>query len=253
MKFLWNDGVTMKIFGLGDLHLSFDRLVIPGCWEGVSQHKPMDIFGSHWKNHYQKIYDNWCRLVEADDLVLVPGDISWAMDMEEAKWDLDFLNSLPGKIIMVRGNHDYWWRGITRVRQALPPNVVALQNDCFCIGKTAVCGSRGWSCPGSDEFTERDKNIYLRELKRVELSLQSVPYGVTRIILMLHFMPTGESHEISGFIELMKQYDVKSCVYGHLHHPADTIRLPDNKWGIEFSLVSADYLNFTPKLLWEEK
>ncbi|MDD4753973.1 MAG: metallophosphoesterase [Desulfitobacteriaceae bacterium] len=243
----------MKFFAMGDLHLSFDQRVIPGCWEDMSQYKPMDIFGSHWKNHYQKIYDNWCRLVGADDVVFMPGDISWAMDLEDAKWDLDFLNSLPGKIVLVRGNHDYWWKSIARVRQALPNNIVALQNDCFIIGKTAVCGSRGWVCPGSDGFSEHDQNIYLRELKRVELSLKTVPHGITQIILMLHFMPTGENHEASGFIELMKHYQVKACVYGHLHHPAYAIRLPDHKWGIDFFLVSADYLGFTPKLLWEEK
>lgn len=246
-------GEKVKVFAIGDLHLSFSHPVIPGQWENVRQYKPMGVFGSLWQDHYQKIFDNWTKVVSPQDLVLVPGDISWAMTLEEAVYDLDFLGTLPGKIILVRGNHDYWWQSITRVRQALPENVIALQNDSFSVGDIAVCGSRGWTSPGSDGFISQDEIIYLRELQRVELSLKTVSPRAQHIFLMLHFMPGVQSQETSGFIDLMEEYGVELCVYGHLHDPAHDLKLPDMKRGMRFCLVSSDYLGFMPKLIWEEK
>ncbi|GAW93357.1 metallophosphoesterase [Calderihabitans maritimus] len=242
----------MKVFGLGDLHLSFSQPVNPPHWEDVKEHKPMGCFGSLWERHYQRIFANWQATVSDEDVVLVPGDISWAMKLGEAVHDLEFLGKLAGKIIMVQGNHDYWWQGISKVRKALPPNAWALQNDHVKIGKTAVCGTRGWLCPNDNDFSEHDEKIYRRELLRLRMSLESVPSGVERVVVMMHYMPTNDRHEESGFIELMREFGIAVCVYGHLHGEGLLKRLPEKKWGIRFFLVSADFLEFKPRFLWEE-
>jgi len=211
----------------------------------------MGIFGTLWENHYQKIYDNWRREVSPGDLVLVPGDISWALDLEQARHDLEFLGALPGQIILVRGNHDYWWQSLSKVRRALPGNVRALQNDSCTFSGVTVCGSRGWSCPGSDGFTPDDLLIYRREVQRLELSLKTAPRDRQALLVMSHYMPTADHHEKSDFIALMQDYGADLCLYGHLHSRAQQIRLPDFKWGIRFALVSADFLDFRPRLLWQ--
>jgi len=239
----------VRIFAIGDLHLSFCRPVVPPEWDGVVQHKPMDVFGAHWHHHFEKIFDAWINTVKGDDLVLVPGDISWAMTLPDASYDLAFLGDLPGNIILIQGNHDYWWGSISRVREALPGNVFALQNDSICFGATAICGTRGWICPNHTEFTDHDQKVYQREIKRLEMSLNSLPPKMESIYVMMHFMPSNDRHEWNGFIELMERYQVKLCVYGHLHQGAYHLRLPEEKWHIGFSLVSADYLDFTPKLI----
>jgi len=241
----------MKIFAIGDLHFSFCAPVRAGEWYNIKQYKPMDVFGSSWQNHYQKIYDLWQAAVRDDDLVLVPGDISWGLTLAEASFDLDFLGSLPGTIVLVKGNHDYWWGSISRVRQVLPSNIVALQNDSFFWEEFAVCAARGWVCPGSEGFTAQDEKIFLREIQRLELSLKTVSGSSSRKkIVMMHFRPVNDAHEKNGFIELMERYQVETCVYGHLHNGAQALKLPETKWGINFFLVSADYTEFKPRLIW---
>ncbi|MEL7564399.1 MAG: metallophosphoesterase [Dehalobacterium sp.] len=242
----------MKIFGLGDLHLSLSCPVVPGEWENIIQHKPMDVFGEQWLNHVKKIHHKWIDTVGHDDVVLVPGDISWAMTLEEVGCDLAFLGLLPGKIIMIQGNHDYWWQSVSRVRQALPGNAQVIQNDGVLIGETYISGTRGWVCPGSAGFTQHDEKIYIRELKRLELSLKTIDPRSKKRIIMMHFMPTNDFHEKNDFIRLMEEYGVDQCIYGHLHQGAFEQRLPEEKWGIRFSLVSGDYLDFRPALIWEE-
>lgn len=241
----------MRIFGLGDLHFSFAAPVLPGVWPEVRENKPMGIFGENWQDHYQKIYTQWQDKVTADDLVLVPGDISWALDLAGAKNDLDFLGALPGQIIIVRGNHDYWWQSISKVRRALPGNIRAVQNDSISVDGVTICGSRGWSCPDSAGFSAADELVYRRELQRLEISLKSAAAGTKELMVMMHYMPTAENHQLTGFIELMQHYQVTACVYGHLHGWAHQIRLPECQWGIRFSLVSADFTGFSPRLLWE--
>ncbi len=242
----------MRIFGLSDLHLSFTAPVTPGRWEDVAEAKPMWVFGEAWREHYRKTYEHWCGTVGPEDVVLMPGDISWAMRLEEAAHDLAFLGLLPGSIICVPGNHDYWWpKSVSKVRRALPPNVRVIQNDHVLLGRIAVCGTRGWLCPDDTCFEERDWKIYRRELHRLELSLKSVPAGVEEIIVMMHFMPTNDRHERSGFIDLFQRYGIRTVVYGHLHARARNYRLPRRAWGIDFFLVSADYLDFRPLLIRE--
>ncbi|MGI6712118.1 MAG: metallophosphoesterase [Bacillota bacterium] len=243
----------MKIFAIGDLHFSFCERVVPGCWQNIKQHKPMDIFGFQWQNHYQKIYEQWVSIVKECDLVLVPGDISWGMTLDNAVYDLDFLSGLPGKIILVKGNHDYWWQSISKIRAFLPSKIIALQNDCFVFEDRSICSFRGWNCPGSEGFTAHDEKIYLREIERFKMSLKAVPLGqVKQLIVMTHFMPTNEFQAKNSLIELMEQFGVEDCVYGHLHNGAHKLRLPDEKWGIKFHLVSADFLDFRPKLIWQD-
>lgn len=242
----------VRVFGLSDLHLSFVAPVTPGNWETVTEAKPMVIFGEVWREHYRKTYENWHRTVGRDDVVLMPGDISWAMRLSEAAYDLAFLGQLPGLIICVPGNHDYWWpKSVSKVRRALPPNMRVIQNDHVLLGCTAICGTRGWLCPNDSYFKESDWKIYRRELHRLELSLRSVPAGVEEIIVMMHFMPTNDRHERSGFIDLLQSYNIKTVVYGHLHARARSYRLPRRAWGINFLLVSADYLDFQPLLIKE--
>lgn len=229
----------MKVYGISDLHL-------PG-----GQQKPMDIFGAEWNDHPQRIAAAWRRVVQPQDLVLCPGDLSWAMKLEEMTGDLAFLAQLPGKILLIRGNHDLWWKSISKVRRALPPNVHALQNDFYPLpGGRAICGTRGWKCPGSADFTPQDEKIYQRELQRLQLSLDAAHKAGHRVeIVMLHYPPMNENHTASGFTEKMEAADVKLCVYGHLHGNDRKRAFTGNRNGITYRLVACDALNFTPTYL----
>lgn len=241
----------MNLYALADLHLSFTDFPNPMALSQTLEHKPMGIFGAVWENHAAKIYNNWLKVVSPEDVVAVPGDISWALNREKAVFDLYYLGLLPGTLVLIPGNHDYWWDRIGKVREMLPPNVRALQNDCLVFNRTALCGTRGWLCPNDREFTEHDEKIYRREVERLKLSLQSIPAGVDHIIVLMHYMPSNDKHERSAFIDLMVEYGVSVCVYGHLHAEAHHTRLPDEAWGIQFHLVSADFLDFTPKWIAE--
>ncbi|MTI86094.1 MAG: phosphohydrolase [Firmicutes bacterium] len=240
----------MKIFAISDLHLSFCKQVRPGNWTDVKEYKPMSEIDGKWINHARRIYENWVETVSDDDVVLVAGDISWAMNLEEASPDLDFLGTLPGRIITVQGNHDYWWQGISKVRNKAPDNMHFIQNDHVSINGVAVCGTRGWLCPNGTYFKASDEKIYRRELMRLENSLQSVvKEGMEKfddLIVMMHYMPTNEKHNYSGFIEIFEKYGVQKVIYGHLHARACGYRLPDRAWGVRFILTSADYVGFEP-------
>ncbi|HEY8416848.1 MAG TPA: metallophosphoesterase, partial [Limnochordales bacterium] len=216
------------------------------------QDKPMDVFGAGWIDHPEKIRRAWLELVRDDDVVLMPGDLSWAMTLEQAAEDFAYLAQLPGRIVLIRGNHDYWWGSISKVRRALPPNVTALQNDHLLLGHGwAVCGTRGWTVPGSSTFQgDQDMKIYLRELQRLELSLRSAAQaGAERIIALLHYPPTNERHEPSGFTRLLEAYPVVHCVYGHLHGPARRHGLTGQVGHIRYHLVSCDAVGFRPVLI----
>ena len=240
----------MKLFAIGDLHLSFNTPVNAENLDKITCYKPMDVCSPLWKDHYKKIYHNWNKLVEKEDVVLVPGDISWAMKIDEVIYDMQYLGMLNGLIVAIPGNHDYWWQSISKVRRVVPPNMKAIQNDHVIINDIAICGTRGWICPGSStKFDSHDEKIYRREVMRLENSLSSVKTSVDDIIVMMHYMPTNEKHERSGFIEVLEKYNVKTVVYGHLHANAKEYRLPETKWGINFYLVSADFVNFTPVLI----
>jgi len=239
----------LRIFAIADLHLSFLGSLDVVNWEKNCQYKPMEDLDQAWHDHARRIYENWHQLVHERDIVLIPGDISWAMRLEDARPDLNFLGLLPGRLVCIQGNHDYWWQSISRVREAAPANVQLIQNDHVQLDGVSICGTRGWLCPNGTYFKSEDEKIYRRELIRLENSLQSAPTGPR--LVMMHYMPTNEKHEYSGFIELLQKYEVEKVVYGHMHSNACRYRLPKRAWGINFYLTSADYLNFTPRLIAE--
>ncbi|MBO2519564.1 MULTISPECIES: metallophosphoesterase [Limnochorda] len=229
----------MKLFALADLHL-------PG-----GQEKPMDIFDPIWRDHPAQIAARWRERVGPDDLVLVPGDISWAMTLEEAADDLAFIGGLPGRKLLLRGNHDYWWSSISKVRAALPEGVHALQNDCFDLGDgRAVCGTRGWLIPGSQGLEPHDEKVYQREAIRLRLSLEAAAEaGLRPVVAMMHYPPCDAQGWPTLFTRLLEEFQVPLCVYGHLHGPAAKAAPPPEVRGVRYQLVAADYVRFEPVLL----
>lgn len=226
----------MKIFAIGDLHL-------PG-----NSDKPMDVFGVGWDRHFERISRNWRAKVDGRDLVLIPGDISWAMRLEDAMPDLVAISELPGTKVIIRGNHDYWWGSIGKIRKNLPESIIALQNDSITINGVAIAGTRGWMCPGSVGFDSDDERIYKRELGRMELSLRSVKEHKA-IIAMIHYPPFNERRQESGFMELFARYNVERVVYGHLHGKSCSYAFEGCLYGVEYTLCSCDHIDFTPKLI----
>ncbi|MCL2675651.1 MAG: metallophosphoesterase [Firmicutes bacterium] len=195
----------MKIFAISDLHLS------------INNPKPMDVFGGAWEDYLLRVEQSWCKKVTEDDVVLIAGDISWAMMLPAAVPDLEYLGKYPGKKIIIRGNHDYWWKSISAVRAVLPPNMFALQNDCLRLGDVLFCGSRGWSVDGE---TEEDKKIYERELIRMRLSLEEMTKKRgegDRAVALIHYPPFNCRPEKSRMTELFSEFKVDKVVYGHLH------------------------------------
>jgi len=225
----------MTIFAIGDLHL-------PG-----GDTKPMDVFGSQWENHFEKISVDWRLKVAPEDIVLLPGDISWAMRMEDALPDLLSIGALPGKKVLLRGNHDYWWGAITRLRSSLPANMYALQNDALVLGKSVICGTRGWLLPGEAGLDPDDMRIYQRELMRLEMSLSQAHRIAPDlpITAMLHYPPFNERQESSGFTDLLEKYGVTDVVYGHLHGPGLKSGFTGMVRGVRYYLTSCDALGFS--------
>lgn len=233
----------MKIFAIGDLHLSFGM--------GGREYKPMNIFGDEWEGHSTKVHDAWKGKVGPEDVVLIPGDISWAMTLEEFLPDLDFIASLPGRKIMTKGNHDFWWQSVSKVRKILPEGIEVIQNDHVMLSPGLyVAGTRGWKSPGEPEFTDDDLKIYRREVQRLELSLAGIPEKAEKIA-MLHYPPCNYAHEKNEMVEVLERYNVHRCIYGHLHGRARRKALSGEKWGIDFRLVSIDEVGFSPELIAE--
>ena len=234
----------MKLWAIGDLHLSFNQ-------EGQLK-KPMDIFGHTWDNHAELIRKNWKERVRPEDVVLLPGDFSWAMDLEEMKPDVAFLSALPGKKVMLRGNHDYWWTSMKKMKAFFPPDMVFIQNNHYQITENLyICGSRGWTVGDENQQSPEDHKIYLRELARLRLSLESVPDSRAEKIVMLHYPPANAGHDFSQMVALLQEFQVTTCIYAHLHDVSVRNQLPREKWGIRFILTSADALGFSPCLIRE--
>ena len=224
----------MKIFAISDLHLS------------ISTNKPMDIFGGNWINYMDKIRQDWVNKVTDEDLVLIGGDISWAMNIDDAKIDLEYLADLPGKKILIKGNHDYWWSGIGKVREILPYNFYALQNDSIRFDGVVICGSRCWSVPGSPDFNEQDRKIYLRETERLKLSLkdcQKLKQDGDKVIALIHYPPFNVHRENTLFTDIFEEYKVDKVVYGHLHGKNVRSDKLVKKNGIEYYLTSCDQVD----------
>lgn len=226
----------MRVFCIGDLHL-------PG-----NSDKPMHVFGRAWENHPARIAEAWRDTVGQEDLVLVPGDVSWAMRLPDVRDDLAFIGALPGTKLLLRGNHDYWWNSVTKVRALMGEGCFALQNDAFFFGDFAIAGSRGWTCPGSVNFSEEDRAIYEREVIRFGLSL-SAAGREKRLLAMLHFPPFNEKRMSSGFTELIDNHGVETLVYGHLHDKACQNAFEGVRNRTQYMLCSADHLGFVPRLV----
>ena len=225
----------MKIFAISDLHLSL-------CGD-----KPMDIFGAKWDDYLTKIENDWNSKVSDDDVVLICGDISWAMELENALKDLTFIENLKGTKILIRGNHDYWWQGITKIRESLPKSVYALQNDSIKIGNYVFCGSRGWAVEGSPDYKEHDKKIYLREVERFKLALNSAKKLIEdgdELICLIHYPPFNVRLEQSLFTKLFEEYNVSKVVYGHLHGKDAKAYYQTNINGVTYILSSCDMVDY---------
>ena len=229
----------MNVYAISDLHLS------------TTSDKPMDIFGGNWEGHFEKIKADWLAKVQADDVVLIAGDISWAMKLEEALPDLRTLADLPGKKVFIRGNHDFWWNGITRLRESAPnDSFVFLQTDSIRIGRFVFVGSRGWTCPGSPDFSEQDQKLYLREAERFRLALSAAEKyvekyadGELKKIALVHYPPFSLKNPDTLFTELFEKYGVCKAVFGHIHGTA-YFPLRTEKNGVEYHLTSCDKTGF---------
>ena len=228
----------MRLFAIGDLHLS------------GGDDKPMDVFGPQWDRHFLRIQENWRRLVGEEDTVLIPGDISWAMQLQAAKADLEEIGKLPGRKILCKGNHDYWWNSLTQVRSALPAGMTALQHSATDLGGAVVCGTRGWMIPTKDmPLSEQDAKICRREAERLRLGLDEARRmaGGRPLIVMTHYPPLLQGETDTIFTRLLEAYGVHTAVYGHLHGAGIQCGFTGECRGIRYHLVSCDSIGFSPK------
>lgn len=221
----------MAVWAISDLHLP-------------ARQKPMDIFGPHWLNHFDRIREDWLQKVDEEDIVLLPGDLTWAMHLEEALEDIARIGELPGKKLLLRGNHDYWWSSIGRVRRALPEGCYALQNDSMLLDGMLFAGSRGWQIPGEPDGDSDDARIYRRERQRLEMSLNNARTKSedAPLVVMMHYPPRGEN--VEGFSDILKNYGVERVVYGHLHGAGLAGAIRGELEGIIYHQVSCDGLDF---------
>ena len=228
----------MSIYAISDLHLSFAENV----------QKPMDIFGGEWLNHTERVKAHWEDTISGDDTVIVGGDTSWALKFEDAIADLEWIQKLPGRKVFIKGNHDLWWNSIKRLNSMFGDDMRFVQND-FCEAEgIAICGSRGWLCPGDECFAEQDEKIYNRELLRLRSSFTAArDAGFSKIVGVLHFPPTNEKFQRSGFTDLFSEFQVDRAFYGHLHGAEGFRRGVKGKIdGTEYKLISLDYLKCIP-------
>lgn len=226
----------MAIFTIGDLHLPL----------GID--KPMNKFGRQWDGYVERIAQSWAA-VRGEDTVVIPGDFSWATYIGQAQKDFEYLESLPGRKIIVKGNHDYWWTTMSKLNEYTSRNklnsISFLQNNSYTADGVSICGTRGWLYPACAGFSESDEKYFNREVGRLELSLKAA--RTKEIYVFTHYPPTSREGEGNAFTEMMKRYGVKRCYYGHLHGGSHANRIPDAADGIEYHLVSSDYLRFTLK------
>ena len=236
----------MSIFTIADLHLS------------LSVNKPMDVFGSRWTNHTEKIKKNWCAIINNDDTVIIPGDVSWGIDYEEAKKDFEFIDSLPGKKILGKGNHDYWWGTMAKNKAFCEENgfktIDFLFNNAFKVEDYIICGTRGWYVDEKLQSTTNDveyAKIVAREASRLRTSLEEakkLQESGEQILVFFHFPPVFNSFVCNEFIDILTEYEIKNCYFGHIHGSYNVPKSFNYK-DISFTLVSADFLSFIPMIL----
>ncbi len=229
----------MAIYTIADLHLSF------------GENKPMDIFGGNWEGHSEKIKNNWIAKVKPEDTVILLGDFSWAMYLKDSYQDFYYLNSLPGKKLLLKGNHDYWWTTVTNMKNYLKENnfenIDFIYNNSFLVEDKILTGTRGWNLLES----ENSSKMINRESIRLKISIEDgiKKYGVDKeIIAFMHYPPLTQNsicnNQFMDFIEIMKRYNVKRCYYGHLHGKSHQDAVEGEVQGINFKLVSSDYIKF---------
>ena len=227
----------MRVFAIGDLHL-----------EGGSG-KTMDVFGDNWRHHDEKIFAAWERLGHDEDLLLVVGDSSWAMRLDDAQADLDRIGRMRGTKLLLKGNHDYWWQSNSKMARVVHPSIQIVQGNSVIINRIAVAGTRGWVCPNDVYFEEPDRKIYEREVGRLKTALETLQgkeADYDRLIVALHYPPMNQRHEASGFTELIDAANADICVFGHLHGDSIKEAFTGRRGQTDYYLVSADAANFAP-------
>lgn len=241
-----------RLFAIGDVHLP-----------GGPRHKPMDRFGPIWRDHPQTVAARWQAVATDDDVLLLAGDLSWAMTIEQAADDLAWIRTLRGRKVVIRGNHDYWWNGIGKVRRALGAGVFALQHDHVVLDGIAIVGTRGWQCPGtlgsadamaeggaSATYSEEDRTIYDREVGRLRLGLEGLKrsgLAYDRLVVLLHYPPMNPEREPSGFTELLDAHGADVCVHGHLHGEWIKTAFEGLRGKTTYHCVSADAVAMEPR------
>lgn len=244
----------MAIYALSDLHLSFGNPA-----------KSMEVFGPVWKNYAEKIREGWISTIKDHDLVLIPGDISWGKNIHEAKVDLDWIDTLPGKKLIIKGNHDYWWESPSKMKQIMPSSIHFLQNDAFDFEDVSFAGARLWDSPEYDfsayiEFIENprenkksapplpeeDEKIFLRELERLKLSLAKLSKSARVKIALTHYPPIGADLAPSRAAALLENSGIDICIFGHLHSVRKQALPFGTARGVRYVLTSCDYLDFIP-------
>ena len=245
----------MQIFAISDLHLSLS-----------TPDKNMQDFGETWKDYQEKIKSNWKKNITDDDLVLIPGDISWAIKLKDALIDLEWLHELPGKKVIIRGNHDYWWPSASKLKEALPPSISFIQNSALSLGDVSIAGSRLWDATEYNfndyinfvynpkerkdlqENIQKDlsEKIFLREIERLKLSLEALDKDAKTKIVMTHYPPLGADLKDSKVSKLLEKYNIDICIFGHLHNLKREKKMFGEKNNIKYILTSADYIHFNP-------
>ena len=224
----------MALYAIGDLHL---------C---LGAPKPMDVFGGNWIGYMDKLKEGLSCVTEEDTTVLL-GDLSWALGLEEAGADFDFINRIPGRKIILKGNHDYWWSTASKFYKFCQANgfenMHILNNNHYEYGEIAICGTRGWFFE-EERSSDHDGKVFRRELQRLETSLISAGDKVKYVFL--HYPPRYKGYECKEILDLLKKYEVRRCFYGHLHGPSHGLAMEGLWDGVEFRLVASDKLNFRP-------
>lgn len=254
-KCLYEAPIVTQIWAIADLHLCIS------CPQ-----KTMEVFGHQWDNYIDRIKENWIKCIDKDDIVLLAGDITWALKLEEAKIDLEWIDELPGTKIMVRGNHDYWWKSMKQIKRILPKSIHLIQNNAINLDIASIGGSRLWD---TQEFNcldiidykenplanpkvkpltlEENERIFSKELHRLELSLSQIDPGAKLKIAMTHYPPISHDLKPSKAHELLKKYNIDICIFGHIHNlKADPPTLFGEKDNIKYIFTAADHLKFVP-------
>lgn len=225
----------MSLFAIGDLHLS------------LSTNKSMEVFEG-WDNYVERIKNNWLSQINDSDTVVIVGDLSWGMNLEQSKNDFEFINNLPGKKIILKGNHDYWWTTVSKMEKFFCENEFStfniLHNNHYVYEDIAICGTRGWI---NETNEPSDAKILARESARLNTSIESVKNKNLTPVVFLHYPPLFAGNYNYEILQVLYKYNIKECYYGHIHGKSSSYSINGERDGIEFSLVSSDYLQFVPK------